>query len=73
MDNPKSLLFYIIYFDKTLKIILNTGKDSALYSDRMSFRTSYTHPYMYMSVLIPLSINSAMVPDCLLKQLNVIP
>lgn len=29
-------LLYMTYFDKGLKIILNTGKDSALYSDRVS-------------------------------------
>lgn len=61
-------LVYIIYFDKSLKTILNMGIDYALYRDSsMDFRIVGSHRYMYMSVLIPLDVNSAQVPDCLLK------
>lgn len=47
MDSTKYKIvtfLYMIYFDKNLKIILNPGKDSALYSDRMSFRIRYSPP-----------------------------
>ena len=60
----------MIYFDKSLEIILNTGKESSLYSDSVNFKSRYSHPYM--SVLIPLDINSVEAPDCLLNKLNII-
>ena len=60
----------MIYFDKSLEIILNTGKESSLYSDSVNIKSRHSHPYM--SALIPLDINSVQALDCLLNKLNTI-
>ena len=58
------------YFVKSLEIILNTGKESSLYSDSVNFKSRYSHPHI--SVLIPLYINSVQASDWLLNKLNII-
>lgn len=50
---------YIIYYDKSLIIILNMQSDDALYGDSMNFRIVGSHPFTYMSVLSPMVVNSA--------------